>query len=165
MYLHYYAIIIILVEKWSQNNNIIVYRNHFWDNLSSRKMCYHVRHRIQYCWSTVAYLSTMTHHSLTSLRCLCLLHTVDMLYWLLIRAPPVKEVNRSLRSSALVSRLNGNFTFSAHDCTLKCSEARWTVRLKRGDEAPAHKWHHVLISCHYCVNFQKGALHNITWIK
>ena len=37
MYLHYYAIIIILVEKWSQNDNIIVYLNNFWDNLLSRK--------------------------------------------------------------------------------------------------------------------------------
>ena len=40
MYLRYYAIIIILVEKWSQNNNIIVYRNNYWDNLPSSKMCY-----------------------------------------------------------------------------------------------------------------------------
>ena len=26
------AIVFILVEKWSQNNNNIVYRNNFWDN-------------------------------------------------------------------------------------------------------------------------------------
>ena len=39
VYLHYYAIII-LVEKWSQNDNIIIYRNHFWGNLSSSKICY-----------------------------------------------------------------------------------------------------------------------------
>ena len=43
LYLHYYAIIIISVEKWSQNDNIIIYRNNFWDNLSPSKVCYHDR--------------------------------------------------------------------------------------------------------------------------
>ena len=43
VYLHYYASIIILVEKLPQNDNIIVYRNNFWENLSSSQICYHDR--------------------------------------------------------------------------------------------------------------------------
>ena len=35
--------IIVLDEKWSQNDNIIVYRSNFWDNLSSSKRCYRDR--------------------------------------------------------------------------------------------------------------------------
>ena len=34
---------IILDVKWSQNDNIIVYRNNFLDNLSSSKICYRDR--------------------------------------------------------------------------------------------------------------------------
>ena len=32
-----------LDANWSLNDNIIVYRNNFWDNLSSSKICYRDR--------------------------------------------------------------------------------------------------------------------------
>lgn len=41
VYLHY--VIIIILVKWFQNDNIIIYRNNIWDNLSSNKICYRDR--------------------------------------------------------------------------------------------------------------------------
>ena len=72
--------IIILVEKWSQNDNVIVYCNHFWDNLSSSKICY--RDKLTYtvfmqkinkkCWPMMAgYL--FQSHTCVSLHCTYLL--------------------------------------------------------------------------------------------